>query len=230
MIMIDLFKRKANMFKSLFDKMQNKTNKKDIMVILDNGHGKETPGKRSPKFPDGSQFFEYEFNRDIVRRIINKLQKLNIRYFVLVPEERDISLTERANRANVVYNQNKNKCFLLSVHANAAGMGNKWMSARGWSVWTTKGKTKADDIATIFWKEMKTEFPDHLMRMDTSDGDVDWESNFTILYKTICPAILTENFFQDNQEDCKMLMTEEGREKIANAHVRAIQRVIDELY
>lgn len=217
------------MFKSLL-KNKNKTNKKDIIVILDNGHGIETPGKRSPKFPDGSQFFEWKFSRDVVSRIAEKLQKLNIRHFILVPEERDVSLTERANRANAVYNQNKNKCFLVSVHANAAGMGNKWMSARGWSVWTTKGKTKADDIATIFWKEMKTEFPDHLMRMDTSDGDVDWESNFTILYKTICPAILTENFFQDNQEDCKMLMTEEGREKIANAHVRAIQRVIEELY
>lgn len=209
---------------------KNKTNKKDIMVILDNGHGIDTAGKRSPKFSDGSQFFEWKFSRDVVSRIAEKLQKLNIRHFILVPEERDISLTERANRANAIYNQNKDKCFLVSVHANAAGMGNRWMSARGWSVWTTKGKTKADDIATIFWKEMKSEFPDHLMRMDTSDGDVDWESNFTILYKTICPAILTENFFQDNQEDCKLLMSEEGREKIANAHVGAIQRVIEELY
>lgn len=38
-------------------------------VILDNGHGKETPGKRSPIWGDGSQLFEWEFtgtfeNRD----------------------------------------------------------------------------------------------------------------------------------------------------------------------
>ena len=42
------------------------------MVILDNGHGKETSGKRSPIWSDGSQLFEWEFNRDIVQRISNK--------------------------------------------------------------------------------------------------------------------------------------------------------------
>ena len=40
-----------------------------LRILLDNGHGQETPGKRSPVWADGSQLFEYEFNRDIVRRI-----------------------------------------------------------------------------------------------------------------------------------------------------------------
>ena len=42
---------------------------KNIVIVLDNGHGENTPGKRSPKLEDGSQFFEWEFNRDIVNRI-----------------------------------------------------------------------------------------------------------------------------------------------------------------
>ena len=37
------------------------------IVILDNGHGEETAGKRSPVWGDGSQLFEWEFNRDIGR-------------------------------------------------------------------------------------------------------------------------------------------------------------------
>lgn len=210
------------MFKSLFNREQNKA-KKDIMIILDNGHGKETPGKRSPKWKDGSQLFEWEFNRDIVNRIAEKLQKLNINHFILVPEERDISLTERANRANKINKQYKNKCFLVSIHANAGG-------GTGWEVWTSVGTTKSDSIATVFWNEMKIEFPQQKMRLDTTDNDVDKESNFTILYKTNCPAILTENFFMDTEKDCRLIMSNAGRQKIANAHVRAIQKVIDTLY
>ena len=211
------------MFRLVFSKNKTKQEKKDITVILDNGHGIETPEKRSPKWKDGSQLFEYEFNRDIVNRIAKKLQKLDIRHFILVPEEKDISLTERANRANKVNRENRNKCFLVSVHANAGG-------GTGWEVWTSIGTTKADSIATIFWDEMKKEFPHYKMRLDTTDGDVDKENNFTILYKTSCPAILTENFFMDTESDCRLIMSDKGREKIADAHVRAIQRVIAELF
>lgn len=216
------------MFEKLFKKTEEKkplTYKKDYLVILDNGHGENTPGKRSPKFPDGSQFFEYEFNRDIVRRIAQELDAAGIRYEILVPEKKDIPLKERCDRANRIYKQTKKKCFLISVHANAAGNGG-WMNARGWCVFTSKGKTKSDDIATIMWNEMKNEFPTHKMRLDMSDGDVDWEANFTILYNTLCPAILTENFFMDNQEDCKLIMSNAGRQKIAQAHVRAIKKVL----
>lgn len=219
------------MFKFLQNlaKQESKMNK-DCVIILDNGHGQETAGKRSPKFPDGSQFFEWEFNRDIVGRIAKQLKKEGIKYEILVPEIQDISLTERCKRANKIWTNNGKKGFLVSIHANAAGNKGQWMSAQGWCVFTSKGKTKSDDIATYVWNEMKAEFPDRKMRLDTSDGDVDWEANFTILYNTKCPAILTENFFMDNKDDCKLIMSNEGRQKIADAHVRAIKKVLTELY
>lgn len=31
---------------------------KKLIILLDNGHGKETPGKRSPKWDDMPQIFE----------------------------------------------------------------------------------------------------------------------------------------------------------------------------
>ena len=70
------------------------------IVILDNGHGEETAGKRSPVWGDGSQLFEWEFNRDIVRRIAAKLDDLAIGYEILTPETNDVSLAERCRRAN----------------------------------------------------------------------------------------------------------------------------------
>lgn len=200
-------------------------------VLLDNGHAKSTPGKRSPLFEDGKQFFEYEFARDIVKRISNELQKLNINYKIVTPEvDYDVPLTTRANRVNRYCSKlGKDNCLLISIHANAAGMGKDWMNARGWSVWTTKGKTDSDKYADIFYKEAEKLLPKYGMtlRRDLSDGDNDYESNFTILYKSKCPAILTENLFQDNKIDCEFLMSEQGREVITQIHVNAIKNILN---
>ena len=191
------------------------------IVLLDNGHGKETAEKRSPVWSDGSQLFEWEFNRDIVRRIAEKLEADGIPYRVLVPEETDISLTERARRANEIAKENNGKAYVLSIHANAGG-------GTGWEVYTSPGQTPSDAIATVFFEEAGREFvPDGWrMRSDYSDGDPDKEANFAILTKTTCPAILTENFFMDTEKDCRFIMSEDGRERIANMHVAAIKRVL----
>lgn len=191
------------------------------IVLLDNGHGKETAGKRSPVWSDGSQLFEWEFNRDIVRRIAEKLEADGIPYRVLVPEETDISLTERARRANEYAKEFNGKAYVLSIHANAGG-------GTGWEVYTSLRQTLSDAIATVFFEEAGREFvPDGWrMRSDYSDGDPDKEANFAILTKTTCPAILTENFFMDTEKDCRFIMSEDGRERIANMHVSAIKRVL----
>lgn len=191
------------------------------IVLLDNGHGKETAGKRSPIWSDGSQLFEWEFNRDIVRRIAEKLQADGIPYRVLVPEENDVSLTERARRANEYAKEFNGKAYVLSIHANAGG-------GTGWEVYTSPGQTPSDAIATVFFEEAGREFvPDGWrMRSDYSDGDPDKEANFAILTKTTCPAVLTENFFMDTEKDCRFIMSEDGRERISNMHVAAIKRVL----
>lgn len=197
---------------------------KEITVILDAGHGKDVKGKCSPKWPDGSQLFEWEFNRDIVKRIAEQLERDGIKYHILVPEDKDISLQERVRRADKIWKNTNKKCFLVSVHANAGG-------GTGWEVWTSVGETKSDEIASIFWNEMKSEFPTQKMRLDMTDGDVDKEKNFYILYNSKCPAILTENFFIDNIKDCKeILMKHLMRQKIANAHVNAIKKTLMKLY
>lgn len=191
------------------------------IVILDNGHGEDTSGKRSPVWGDGSQLFEWEFNRDIVRRIAAKLDDLAIGYEILTPETNDVSLTERCRRANEIYRNYNEKTFLVSVHANAGG-------GTGWEIYTSPGETKADAIATVFAEEAQRVFvPDGWrMRFDYADGDPDKEAAFYILKHTSCPAILTENFFMDTEKDCRFIMSDDGRERIANMHVAAIKRVL----
>ena len=44
--------------------MINITNS-NTLIIIDEGHGRDTPGKRSPLWSDGTQLYEWEFNRFI---------------------------------------------------------------------------------------------------------------------------------------------------------------------
>lgn len=190
-------------------------------VILDNGHGNNTAGKRSPVWSDGSQLFEYEFNRYITGLLAQKLERAKIPYRILVPEQNDVSLEERVRRANKIHDELKGDCFLVSVHANAGG-------GTGWECFTSVGNTKADAIATTLCMEATKEFvPDGWrMRFDHSDGDPDKESNFYILAKTKCPAVLTENFFMDTEKDCRFIMSRIGRERIAQVHYNAILQCV----
>lgn len=191
-----------------------------MTVILDNGHGKETPGKRSPIWPDGTQLFEWEFNRDIVRRICSLLDTDGIRYERIVPEETDISLKERCRRANVIHDRTGGSCFLISVHGNAGG-------GTGWECYTFPGTTEADTIATALCRSFEKEFGgQYRMRFDNSDGDPDKEADFYILRHTKCPAVMTENFFMDTPSDCKLMLSEDGRQRIAEAHYWAIRKTV----
>jgi len=184
------------------------------MIILDNGHGINTKGKRSPLY---SEFLEFEFNRDIVRRISADLNALNISSIILVPEIEDIGLKERVRRANTISSRHK-QSVLISIHANAGG-------GTGWEVWTSVGETKSDDIANLFYIEAYKHLKSFPMRKDMSDGDVDKESQFYILRNTICPAILTENLFMDTEKDVQYLMSEVGRRTIALLHIQAILKI-----
>lgn len=184
------------------------------MVILDPGHGYNTRGKRSPVWDDGSQLFEWEFNRDIVRRIQGKLLRRDIPSMILVMEAYDVSLRVRVERTNAICRQYPNS-FIISVHGNAGG-------GRGWEIYTSRGKTESDLIATIFYEKAMLYLKDFKMRHDFSDGDPDKEVDFYILKRTICPAVLTENLFYDNEKECRYMLSDYGRNNIADLHLYSI--------
>lgn len=196
----------------------------DYIVCIDSGHGKDVAGKRSPD----SSLLEWQWARDVKYRIINKLEQDKIALcYDVNPEDTEPGLTVRANRANAVHKENNKKSIFVSIHVNAAGNG-QWMNARGWSIYTSKGQTEADILATDIWNEANAIFtPKGLtMRKEMSDGDVDYESNFTVLVKTSAPAVLIENFFMDNKEDVKYLLSEEGKNNVVTAIVNGITKYL----
>ena len=190
-----------------------------MKIFIDNGHGIETSGKRSP---DG-QFREYLYNRIVARRVTSKLLSLGYDAELLVPEDNDISLKERCRRVNSWCQIHGSKnAICVSIHFNAYGNGSQWTSPSGWSIFTSVGNTAADRLADCIAEAAKKHLPDMKLRADYSDGDIDWEEGFYILKHTMCPAVLTENGFMTNEKECRWLMTEESIESIAMTHVEGI--------
>lgn len=190
-----------------------------MKILIDNGHGENTAGKRSP---DG-KLREYAYTREIAERIVSELKKRGYDAERIVKEDTDVPLVERARRVNEVCGKfGAANVLFISVHCNAAGCGNEWMKARGWSAYTSKGKTKADALADSLYESARMIFTGQRIREDRSDGDPDWEESFYVLRKTKCPAVLTENFFQDNKEDVAFLLSDVGKQAIVSVHVDGI--------
>ena len=190
-----------------------------MKILIDNGHGRETPGKRSP---DG-RLLEYAYTRDIARRIVSALTAQGYDAELLVPEQEDIPLPERCRRVNDWCRLlGKDNVILISIHINAAGHGERWMNARGWCAYTTRGNTRADRLATCLYDAAARHLPGMRLRTDYTDGDPDLEKNFYILLHTAAPAVLSESLFMDNQADCDFLMTPEGQQSLVDLHVTGI--------
>ena len=194
-----------------------------MLILIDPGHGIDTPGKRSP---DG-KFLEYLWNRQIADLLLDRFMMMDIDASLVVTETNDISLATRVQRVNRVCSKvGASNVILLSIHSNAAGDGSKWMSAQGWSCYTSKGETKSDVIAECLYDAFEAEFAEKKIRKDMSDGDRDWEENFYVLQKSKCPAVLLENFFYDNRDECAWLLKDETKERIADTIVKGITQYI----
>lgn len=189
---------------------------KSIIVLLDNGHGINTPGKCSPD----KTLLEYKWAREIVDKLMVEFAKLGIRSIKLVPEDTDISLRERVRRANQHYKNNNKQAILISVHCNAAGSDGKWHNACGWSVFVAQNASNnSKRLARNLYEEAEKR---GLKGNRSVPKEKYWVQSLAMCRDTNCPAVLTENMFQDNKEDVALLLSEEGKKKIIDAHVQGV--------
>jgi N-acetylmuramoyl-L-alanine amidase len=90
------------------------------VVLIDNGHGWNTPGKRSP---DGV-FREWAWTREIAVNVVEDLKEQGVTAFLLVHEDEDIALATRVARVEGYCREYGSKnVILVSIHNNAAGDG-----------------------------------------------------------------------------------------------------------
>ena len=176
-----------------------------MKICLDAGHGKSTSGKRSPD----SSLMEYEFNRDVGRRLKAILERHGVEVIETVTDDTDVSLAERCNIAN-----SNNVDYFVSIHANADGNSYDWTSAKGWEIHIVGKGGKAEQLAKAIHKHS-------IAGLGLKDRGVRI-SNFQVLRDTDMPAVLIEHGFYTNKEECGILKTEEFRQKCAEADAKGI--------
>lgn len=167
-----------------------------MSIIIDDAHGSNVAGKGSP---DG-RHKEYLWSQFWCTELQKHLKDIDYTTYYNAPESTEPGLLTRVHRMNKV----PAPSFVFSWHNNAAGMGDVWKDAHGYSIWTTRGVTRSDTCATIIFNNLRTFLPDLAFRQDLTDGDPDYESNFTVLMSKH-PSVLLEFMFQDNEIDLQLL-------------------------
>lgn len=191
-----------------------------MKILIDNGHGKDTAGKRSP---DG-RLLEYAYAREISIRLENELKSRGYDAIRIVPEENDISLKERCRRANKYGSKG---VLLVSIHCNAAGADGKWHEAHGWSAFVSQNASvNSKTLARCLIQAAKEQ---GLSVREYARQVPYWTQNLAICRDTRCPVVLTENLFQDNRDDVNCLLSDEGKQAIVNLHVEGIIKYIKSL-
>ena len=213
--------------------------KKDsIIIILGTAHRLREPGKQSV---DG-RLHECIYSREVIKEMAAKLQAMGYRVMIdyepldlprsmqsaSVRVERQSELAMRVNFVNEVCRQEGAKNVLyVSVHVNAAGSDGKWHLANGWQVCvSTKASANSKKLADCLYDAAKAH--GLKMRQPTATQKY-WPQSLYVLNNTNCPAVLTENLFQDNLDDVDFLLSDEGRHVIERLHIEGIVKYIESL-
>lgn len=196
-----------------------------VKVLIDNGHGENTPGKCSPD----KRLREYAYAREIARRVEKCLKCKGYDAQRIVEEETDVPLSVRCKRVNDICRKvGAKNVLLVSIHNNAAGADGKWHEARGFSAHVgLNASSKSKMLAQYLWNEA---IQQGLKGNRSVPAAPYIAQNLAICRDTACPAVLTENLFQDNKEDVELLLSEEGKEKVTATHVNAIVEFIKDYY
>ena len=210
----------------------------EILAVIGTCHRRREPGKQSP---DG-RLKECAYGRDIAKRVAAGLQALGyksiIDYLPLdLPRtmqapnaglERQRELAMRVNFVNEVCRQEGSQNVIyVSIHVNAAGSDGQWRNARGWSAFVSdKASARSKLLASCLFDAAEDQGLKMRRPLPTQKF---WEQSLYVLDHTLCPAVLTENLFQDNLDDVNFLLSSEGRKAIERLHVEGIIKYIESL-
>ena len=172
------------------------------VVVLDPGHG----GKDGGADNDVSGLKEKDVTLRFCQILRGLLKSSGVQ--VILTRTSDTSLhptkvTDLSMRAGVANNANAD--CLVSIHCN----GSDRLDAKGFEIWTTKGSTISDSLATEIFNSWANSDAKTKLRVDNSDGDPDKESNFAVIYKTRCASVLLEIGFITNNEEAALMANED---------------------
>lgn len=195
-----------------------------MVILIDNGHGIDKPGKCSP---DGA-LKEWAWAREIAQMLTEELCRRGYDARRIVTEDIDVPLRERTRRVNEICAAygTANVCC-VSIHINAAGADGKWHNATGWSVYVApRSSDNSKRLARLLYAEAAKR---GLQGNRSVPAAHYWTGNFAIVRDTKCPAVLTENLFMDNKAEAAWLMGATGKATIVSLHADGIINYMKEV-
>ncbi len=171
------------------------------LIAIDNGHGLNTAGKRTPLFPGGSFMHEWEFNHPVAKYLEAELKRCGFNTIMLSDTEEDTPLQHRTDLCN------KAKAdFCVSIHYNAVT--GTWQAiATGTETYSYPGNVADAKYASIIhpYVVQATGLKDRGCR----------QVNFHMVREPKCPAILVEFGFMDNRTDADLALQDSFRKRCA---------------
>lgn len=210
----------------------------EMTVVVGTAHRRRLRGKQSP---DG-RLREYAYSRRVAAEVCAALRQRGCKCEVdlmdadlprqmQAPVEKVETQRELAMRVNYVNElcrqQGARRVLYVSIHVNAFGSDGQWHSPCGWQVCVSpQGSERSKMLAACLYDAAQA----HWLRVrKPAQAQKFWAQSLYVLNQTACPAVLTENLFQDNRKDVAFLLTDAGRQAIVALHVEGITKYIESL-
>lgn len=190
-------------------------------IHLDYAHGYNVAGKQSP---DG-RLQEWKWAREYGEMLRQALIKEGYKVYVVVPEDREPTLSVRVQRANKFYRENPGQHIFISLHCDA--FGESYNNASGMSVRVgTMSGEKSKRLAT---KIVGNGIVAGVMGNRSVPTSLYWQQDLYVCNKTAMPAVLIEHGFMTNRSDEERLLSAAGKEKLIEITVNGINKYFDSL-
>lgn len=166
---------------------------KTFKIAIDDGHGNNTAGKRTPAFPDGSVMKENEFNAAVAEVLKRELVRCGFQVLMVAPEAQDVPLQTRVKRAN----DGQADCY-ISIHANAYG--SDWNEANGLETWIYD-KAKGSET----WNLAEHIHKSLVEATGLKNRGIKTSGELYVLHATKMHSVLVECGFMTNKNEAELL-------------------------
>ena len=180
-----------------------------VKIVLDAGHGSNTPGKRCPD----DSMREFEFNNAVVKqakKLLTAYSDVDVLFTHDVTGKVDVPLETRVTKA-----VNWGGDCLISVHANA--FGSDWNEAHGFESFVYDSGSKS----LVLQSALHT----RLLEATNIKDRGKQTAQFYVLSGKNLPSVLVECGFMTNKVEASFLKSNNYRNKCASAIVEALVAV-----
>lgn len=174
-------------------------------MAIDDGHGANTPGKRTPIIPElGRSIRENEFNKAVAYYLDQELKACGFKTLLVAPTDEDTPLSTRTNRANAAKAD-----IYVSIHYNAGG-------GSGVETYHYPSSAKGRKLAQCIHEYVIQGTPQKNRGIKTA--------NFHVLRETKMPAVLIEYGFMDDPslKEARLMLNKDFQKECARETAQGI--------